>query len=995
MASSEDEQRQKCRDMKNNVAVAVRIRPQNAREMAAKEKICVFISQDEPQITIGRDKSFTYDFVFSDQSTQEGVYNKCIHNLLAGAFDGYNATVLAYGQTGSGKTYTMGTCFDVNQFNLDTNITAGIIPRAARHLFEGMEERKLAAKTNSAVEPTFELNVQFIELYNEEIIDLLSDGRSRNTIRIQEDHIRNEIGLKGATWKSVKSALDVMTALKAGSLNRTTAATNMNQQSSRSHAIFTIRIKQSRVVPIEGNEDDSPKQQTELEVLHAKFHFVDLAGSERLKRTGATGDRAKEGISINSGLLALGNVISALGSGKVTHVPYRDSKLTRLLQDSLGGNSRTLMIACASPCDVDFIETLNTLNYANRAKNIKNKIVVNQDKSSKLITELRTRIAILESQLLEYQSNKSFKVITELRDRIACLESQLLEYQQGKRLLNGDEETLLNDQYADKLLYGSPYVHQPESSNPSESLIKQAKEEIEMEKKALNEAEAKCLNQFDEKENVLDEVCEEENSDDDDEEDEEADPAEKQSLERLDQIHSDLEKLYVDIGIKERLVVELEMSQRRLEEQRRDYEQKMEELCKKIQSTEAERDKVLEQMTAKKQTKQLKEEIDKVKSEYESRLSDMRLEHKRFELAERENKKMQAIENKRQMEHVRMKNDLENIKRQKVEVMKKLKEENKRIRVIQAENNQKVATYEKTQRQQQNKIQKLERESALKSETLRRKVEEFQKLKDSQKAVKTRRQTIYEARRGVKLETLPEVRLPPIPDLDTTYIIQEEDVKKEKAFHTPTNFAKTPKYKQTPVRTKRQWNAIERAIEGFTVKKNAIEREEKSMDRLCDERRKLQDELSLLQTNFSSITDPSTRTLVLEQLESTQQKLDYVQQEIVNIQNTIVELTDEQICLEPSTSRRMSVLAFPCANDGVKDLDSLMFQFSRQYAIPQEMLYILRNLIDLTIQKGVDNTKLEYEKKELQALLNIDPNDEKEENKLNQVHDTTFLQGSP
>ena len=135
-------------------------------------------------------------------------------------------------------------------------------------------------------------------------------------------------------------------------------------------------------------QDDSPKQQSELEVLHAKFHFVDLAGSERLKRTGATGDRAKEGISINSGLvslikieicgksvqLVLGNVISALGSGKVTHVPYRDSKLTRLLQDSLGGNSRTLMIACASPCDVDFVETLNTLNYANRAKNIKNKV---------------------------------------------------------------------------------------------------------------------------------------------------------------------------------------------------------------------------------------------------------------------------------------------------------------------------------------------------------------------------------------------------------------------------------------------------------------------------------------------------------------------------------------------------------------------------------------------------------------------------------------------
>jgi len=180
-------------------------------------------------------------------------------------------------------------------------------------------------------------------------------------------------------------------------------------------------------------------------------------------------------------------------------------------------------------------------------------------------------------------------------------------------------------------------------------------------------------------------------------------------------------------------VVELEMSQRRLEQLRRDFENKMEELCKRIQSTEAERDNVLEQMTAKKQTKQQKEEINKVKEQYEKRLSDMRLEHKRIEVAERENKKMQAQQNRHQMEVVRMKNDLENMKRQKVELMKRLKEENKRIREIQVANAQKVATYEKTQRQQQNKIQKLERESALKSENLRRKAEEVQRLKDSQK----------------------------------------------------------------------------------------------------------------------------------------------------------------------------------------------------------------------------------------------------------------------
>ncbi|CAK5089879.1 unnamed protein product [Meloidogyne enterolobii] len=927
MTLIEDEQRQKCRDMKNTVSVAVRIRPQNARERAAEEKICIFISQDEPQITIGRDKSFTYDFVFSDQSTQEGVYNQCIHNLLVGAFDGYNATVLAYGQTGSGKTYTMGTCFDVNQFNLDTNLTAGIIPRAARHLFEGVEERRLEAKTSGAVEPTFELNVQFIELYNEEIVDLLSDDRSRNTvIRIQEDPVRNEIGLKGATWQSVKSALDIMSALKAGALNRTTAATNMNQQSSRSHAIFTIRLKQTRVVPMEENE------------------------------------------------LALGNVISALGSGKVTHVPYRDSKLTRLLQDSLGGNSRTLMIACASPCDVDFIETLNTLNYANRAKNIKNKIVANQDKSSKLITDLRTRISILESQLLEYQQgkrvlnedgeellndqytenlylkNENTRLSTRLKaldEKNNILNSRIIELTKERELSkfrgalenkendgsSSNEENQLssiiqgylqeietlksniieyevtnetlrkqNQRFRDGMnssLYGSPYVHQPQSANLTESLINQAREEIEMDKKALNEAEAKSINQVDKEQNFLEAVYEEENTDDEEEdEDGDTDPAEQRSLERRDQIHSDLAKLHEDISIKERLVVELEMSQRRLEQLRRDFENKMEELCKRIQSTEAERDNVLEQMTAKKQTKQQKEEINKVKEQYEKRLSDMRLEHKRIEVAERENKKMQAQQNRHQMEVVRMKNDLESMKRQKVELMRRLKEENKRIREIQVANAQKVATYEKTQRQQQNKIQKLERESALKSENLRRKAEEVQRLKDSQKALQARRQTIYESKRAVRSPNTPQQgQLPSSSDMDTTYIVENESsVNNENICYTPTNnYVRTPKYKQTPIRTKRQWNAIERAIEGFTVKRNAIVREEHALDRMCSERRNLQDELLRLQSNYSSITDPSIRCLVLEQQSSIQQKLDYVQEEILRAQKAIVDLDDEQV----------------------------------------------------------------------------------------------------
>jgi hypothetical protein len=215
--------------------------------------------------------------------------------------------------------------------------------------------------------------------------------------------------------------------LKLGAQVRTTGATNMNLTSSRSHAIFTLHVKQTRANPrrnqslnpnnnatesdffssLQANYDSMRREGSDLETLTAKFHFVDLAGSERLKRTGATGHRAKEGICINRGLLALGNVISALGDKdkRGCHVPYRDSKLTRLLQDSLGGNSRTLMIACISPSDRDFMETLNTLRYSNRARNIKNRVIVNQDKTSKQIAELKAEIEKLKYELGQYKSN--------------------------------------------------------------------------------------------------------------------------------------------------------------------------------------------------------------------------------------------------------------------------------------------------------------------------------------------------------------------------------------------------------------------------------------------------------------------------------------------------------------------------------------------------------------------------------------------------------------
>ncbi|CAB07273.2 Kinesin-like protein klp-12 [Caenorhabditis elegans] len=416
------------------VQVALRIRPQGNREKLEGSRVCTSVLPNDPQVTIGGDRSFTYDHVFDMPTLQYVVYESCVEKLVDGLFDGYNATVLAYGQTGSGKTHTMGTAFDAAVTQKEEDL--GVIPRAIQHTFRKIAECKAQAIEQGLLEPAFEVSVQFVELYNDDVLDLLSDDRSMSSsIRIHEDS-RGEIVLHGVEQRSVFDMHGTMDILKNGALNRTVAATNMNEQSSRSHAIFTLHLKQQRVAanPL----DESGEQKTgelEMEMLCAKFHFVDLAGSERMKRTGATGDRAKEGISINVGLLALGNVIAALGgaNGKVSHVPYRDSKLTRLLQDSLGGNSRTLMIACCSPSDSDFVETLNTMKYANRAKEIKNKVVANQDKSSKMIGELRSRIAALEAELLEFK--------------------------QGRRTVDVDGHEVVNDQYHENVYLTSEVNH--------------------------------------------------------------------------------------------------------------------------------------------------------------------------------------------------------------------------------------------------------------------------------------------------------------------------------------------------------------------------------------------------------------------------------------------------------------------------------------------------------------------------------------------------------
>ena len=293
-------------------------------------------------------------------------------DVVSNAFAGYNVCVFAYGQTGSGKTYTM----------MGSEHDRGLIPRICESMFLKMVEGR------SKVEgTTYKVEVSYLEIYNERVKDLLKKNSTHN-LKVRE-HPSQGPYVQDLSKHLVMEYRDILRLMEQGNDLRTTAATNMNDTSSRSHAIFTITFVQA------GYLSGMP-----YETL-SKIHLVDLAGSERANATGATGQRLKEGAHINKSLVTLGSVISALAeasaraaakSAAKTFIPYRDSVLTWLLKDSLGGNSKTIMIATISPADVNHNETLSTLRYANRAKNIINKPTVNEDPNVKLIRELREEI---------------------------------------------------------------------------------------------------------------------------------------------------------------------------------------------------------------------------------------------------------------------------------------------------------------------------------------------------------------------------------------------------------------------------------------------------------------------------------------------------------------------------------------------------------------------------------------------------------------------------
>ncbi|XP_050791985.1 kinesin-like protein KIF21A isoform X9 [Gopherus flavomarginatus] len=1056
---------------------ACRIRPQLAKEKIEGCHICTSVTPGEPQVFLGKDKAFTFDYVFNIDSQQEEIYDQCVEKLIEGCFEGYNATVFAYGQTGAGKTYTMGTGFDVNI----TEEEQGIISRAVKHLFKCIEEKKQAAIKQELPTPEFKVNAQFLELYNEEVLDLFDTTRDidaknkKSNIKIHEDSTGG-IYTVGVTTRTVNGEAEMIQCLKLGALSRTTASTQMNVQSSRSHAIFTIHLCQTRVCSaidtdnVTDNKIISESSQTnEFETLTAKFHFVDLAGSERLKRTGATGERAKEGISINCGLLALGNVISALGdkSKKATHVPYRDSKLTRLLQDSLGGNSQTVMIACVSPSDRDFMETLNTLKYANRARNIKNKVMVNQDRASQQINGLRSEIARLQMELMEYKTGKRIideegiesvndmfhenamlqtennnlrvriKAMQETVDALRARITQLMSDQANQVLAragDGNEEIsnmihnyikeiedlrakFLESEAVNENLrrslsrastrpsyFGGPSAFSASvlsSEKETLEILDIAKKDLEKlkkkekkKKKRLqkleesnqeersnvkeenpdNEQEKRDEKSTSERENheleaeEIQEVSDHEDEEDEEDEDDDMDVVESSDesdsdLDEKENYQADLANITCEIAIKQKLIDELENSQRRLQTLKKQYEEKLMMLQHKIRDTQLERDQVLQNLGSMESFSE--EKAKKIKSEYEKKLQTMNKELQRLQTAQKEHARLLKNQSQYEKQLKKLQQDVTEMKKTKVRLMKQMKEEQEKARMTESRRNREIAQLKKEQRKREHQLKLLEAQKRNQEVVLRRKTEEVTALRRQVRPISDKA-----AGRVSRKLSLPDH---PIQEPSSSMSSVDYDgsraaaqqkmripVARVQALSVTATNGTRKKYqrKGTTVRVyfskaaRMKWQLLERKVTDIIMQRMTISNMETDMNRLLKQREELTKRREkLLKKREKVINDGGGEAdknvhNINEEMESLTANIDYINDSISDCQANIMQMEEAK---EEGETMDLSAVINACSLT--------------------EARYLLDHFLTMGINKGLQAAQKEAQIKVLEGRL--------------------------
>ncbi|KAM9785353.1 LOW QUALITY PROTEIN: kinesin heavy chain-like [Neosynchiropus ocellatus] len=432
-----------------NIKVLCRFRPLNQSEIIRGDLFLPKFQGDDT-VTLGG-RSYAFDRVFPTNTTQEQVYNTCAKQIVKDVLGGYNGTIFAYGQTSSGKTHTMeGKLHDPHQM--------GIIPRIAEDIFNHI----FAMDENLE----FHIKVSYFEIYMDKIRDLLDV--TKTNLSVHEDKNRVPY-VKGCTERFVSSPDEVMDVIDEGKANRHVAVTNMNEHSSRSHSIFLINIKQEHV-------------ETEQK-LCGKLYLVDLAGSEKVSKTGAAGAVLDEAKNINKSLSALGNVISALAEGTKTHVPYRDSKMTRILQDSLGGNCRTTMFICCSPSSYNETETKSTLMFGQRAKTIRNTASINLELTAEQWKRKYEK---------EKEKNKTMK------ETIQKLEAEL------NRWRNGEEVPVTERTQAEIMTRYETTEDRPILDNDNSSIVVRISEE---ERQKYEEEIRKLYKQLDDKDDEINLQC--------------------------------------------------------------------------------------------------------------------------------------------------------------------------------------------------------------------------------------------------------------------------------------------------------------------------------------------------------------------------------------------------------------------------------------------------------------------------------------------------------